>query len=716
VMTLSPNVILPATIRRLPAAASVAAAAIGGAALLGWTTGSVGLRAFNVDGVSMNPATAVAIVLAGASLGVQVHGRSLFQIIGRLFAIAVTVVGAWVSVCYLNGWTEGPDTALFRDSLADNRMAPNTAAALVLLGLALGFRRRSFGPYFGVACLAICGFGVVGYSYRAPSLYGVPDFLPMAVNTIVALGAVSFGLLASRPDHPSVSIFLRRSAGGRLARRLGVAAVAIPWGLGFGRLIGEKAGLFSADLGVALMVVMTISLFLLFAWVVATSLDQNDAERSAMERDLRASTDEIQDLYHSSPCGYHSVGPDGVLLAINKTSLNWIGREADEVVGKARFADFVHPSFHERYFEAFAFVREQGAISNVEVELLRSDGTTMPVLLNSTAILDSDGKYLRSRTTLTDLTERKRAEDAVRKAYSELEHRVAERTRELARTNAELKQINEENEMFVYSVSHDLRSPLVNLLGFSKELHRSCQDVRTLLADERLPQGVCDSASRIIDGDIGESLHYIESSVRRLSGIIDSLLRLSRAGRIPYQRQKVDLNALVEGIVAAMNATITARKAVIQVNPLPTVFGDPAALDHTIANLIGNAVNYLDQSRPGRIEVGAETLSVESSRLAETSRVRIFVRDNGRGIPSDARDKVFRAFQRIHSDCAPGEGMGLAIVNRTVQRHGGRIWFESEENRGTSFFVELPQEPDPGDDSSGPGERPLVRQGRIHAN
>ncbi|HEX3997938.1 MAG TPA: response regulator [Pirellulales bacterium] len=279
--------------------------------------------------------------------------------------------------------------------------------------------------------------------------------------------------------------------------------------------------------------------------------------------------------------------------------------------------------------------------------------------------------------------------EAKAKLNDELELRVKLRTAELAAANHDLAAKSRENEMFVYSVSHDLRSPLVNLQGFSNELNSSCGEFRQILAEPELPANLRLRCLSLLDGEMAEALRFIQTAVKRLSTNIDSLLRLSRVGRVEFQCQAVDVQSVVERIVIAMNDTIRRRGAEVLVSHLPPVWGDPAAIEQIFANLIGNAVNYLSPDRPGRLEIGLHAKSEKSANPAQTGMQTYFVRDNGMGIPASYANKVFQIFQRMHPTLAQGEGIGLALTRRVVERHGGRIWFESAEAVGTTFFVSL---------------------------
>jgi PAS domain S-box-containing protein len=397
---------------------------------------------------------------------------------------------------------------------------------------------------------------------------------------------------------------------------------------------------------------------------------------------LTRAADEVRDLYDNAPCGYHSVDPEGTLIAVNRTELRWLGYEAAEVVGRVRFADLLAPGSRGAYWATFARVKEHGSATDVELELVRKDGTTFPVLLNSTALRDAEGRYLRSRTTLTDLTERKRAEGAVLRLNAELEDRVRVRTDELETANRDLAQKNAENEMFVYSVSHDLRSPLVNLQGFSKELEKACRGLAELLAEEGVPADVRRRGQTVLDGKVTKSVGFIQAAVTRLSNIIDALLRLSRAGRVDYRWEAVDVAQIASQVVRAAQLTITERGAIVTVGALPPARGDRTAIEQVFGNLIGNALTYLDPARPGIIEVGA-------LEAADGTRT-YFVRDNGLGIAEGHRQKIFQAFQRAHPGVGTGEGLGLAIVARAVERHRGRVWVESRPGEGSTFYVTLP--------------------------
>jgi signal transduction histidine kinase len=283
----------------------------------------------------------------------------------------------------------------------------------------------------------------------------------------------------------------------------------------------------------------------------------------------------------------------------------------------------------------------------------------------------------------------------------ELERRVDERTAQLEEANRNLAQQTRENEMLVHSVSHDLRSPLVNLQGFSHELGEACQGIRAILEESNLPPTAKVDGLALLEGNVGESIYFIQTAVMRLSNIIDAVLRLSRAGRVELQWQKVDVNEVAMRVVDSMRHTADQRGATIVVHDLPPVWGDPSAVESVFANLIGNALLYSDPSRPGAVEVGCKP--GEESSLADNATVvrTYFVKDNGLGIPAEHQSKLFQAFQRLHPTAAEGEGIGLAILRRTVERHGGRMWVESTVGVGSTFYVDLPSGTSMGQSSEG---------------
>lgn len=312
----------------------------------------------------------------------------------------------------------------------------------------------------------------------------------------------------------------------------------------------------------------------------------------------------------------------------------------------------------------------------------------------------------------------RRLRDAEREQAA-LKLQLQARATDLAAANDKLRQESQDNEMFMYSVSHDLRSPLVNLQGFSKELQVSCEDLREQIDTAGLPADEHRRMHAVLNGDVAESLQFLRQAVTRSAAIIDALLRMSRAGRLEYRWQRVNVARIVERALGGLAAGL-AQRAQIFVSELPPAWGDPAALEQIFGNLIDNALRHLDPSRPGLVEIGAVlpheadevqeksvALAVSSiktpenalesarnaSRMPDTRTRTYYVRDNGIGIPAAYLPKLFRAFQRVHGGQSDGQGTGLALARRIAERHGGRVWVESTEGAGSTFFVALPDAP-----------------------
>ena len=255
-----------------------------------------------------------------------------------------------------------------------------------------------------------------------------------------------------------------------------------------------------------------------------------------------------------------------------------------------------------------------------------------------------------------NITDRKMAEEEIRKLNEELEQRVIERT-------AQLETANKELESFSYSVSHDLRAPLRSIDGFSR------------IVLEEYADKVDDEGKRL--------LNIVRGSTKKMGALIDDLLALSRIGRKDIEFSKVDMNKLIGAVYEEIRTNMSESQFQFDIGQLPSAYGDPIMIQQVFLNLLTNAIKFTGNKDAAVIEVGGHS--------GENENV-YYVRDNGVGFDMQYADKMFGPFQRLHTDKEfSGTGIGLAIVQRIIQRHGGRIWAEGKVNEGATFYFTLPK-------------------------
>jgi signal transduction histidine kinase len=272
---------------------------------------------------------------------------------------------------------------------------------------------------------------------------------------------------------------------------------------------------------------------------------------------------------------------------------------------------------------------------------------------------DAEGHPLTMHGTIQDVTERRQAEEEIRQLNQTLERRVAERT-------AQLEAANKELEAFSYSVSHDLRAPLRAIDGFTRIL---AEEYTTRLDDE---------GRRLLGVVCGEA--------RRMGQLIDDLLAFSKMSRQQAESAPIDMTALAQAVFAECAAQAPGRQLQFQVQPLPPARGDHVMLRQVMQNLCSNAIKYTRPRAVAQIEIGGR---------AEGEENLYYVKDNGVGFDMKYADKLFGVFQRLHAaDRFEGTGVGLALVQRVIHRHGGRIWAEAKLNEGATFYFTLPMKKD----------------------
>lgn len=366
---------------------------------------------------------------------------------------------------------------------------------------------------------------------------------------------------------------------------------------------------------------------------------------------LRDSEARYRLLFQNSLDGVLQTALDGSVLSANPAFCAMLGYTEAQIrsLGRGELVDTGDPRL-----AVLLEARQKHGHVRGELRMIRSDGTKIEVELTSSVYEDSEGRHVSSMV-VRDNSDKKLAEEKILQLNRDLEARVRSRTAQLELANREL-------EAFSYSVSHDLRGPLSTLSGFSKLLE--------------------EAANKEGNPRMKHLTQRIQVAVRDMGELIEGLLSLAYVSRAELQRSSIDLSALANMVVHEYRERDPQRQVDVQVEPGLTSVGDARLLRVVLNNLIGNAWKFTRQSTAASIQVGQRT-------DADQGRV-FFVRDNGAGFDMAYANKLFGAFQRLHAASEyPGSGIGLATVQRIVQRHGGKVWAEAGPGQGATFFFTI---------------------------
>lgn len=385
-------------------------------------------------------------------------------------------------------------------------------------------------------------------------------------------------------------------------------------------------------------------------------------EHRQADTDLQASEERYRTLADSMPQIVWTANTDGNIDYYNRRWFDYTGMNLEQTAGLG-WQPVLHPDDLENFLKSWTKAVETGESYDAEHRFRRaSDGAYRWHLGRATPARDENGRITKWYGTSTDIEEHKRTEQTlyenqqqIQKLNAELEQRVVERTAELAAANKEL-------EAFSYSVSHDLRAPLRSIDGFS--------------------QALLEDYSESIDAQGQNYLQRVRAASQRMAQLIDDMLNLSRVSRVEMRREQINLSAITREVLEQLQREQPERTVEAIIADNINARGDERLLRIALENLLGNAWKFTSKQRSARIEFGV--------REGDAGEDVFFVRDDGAGFDMAYADKLFGAFQRLHSVSEfEGTGIGLATVQRIIRRHGGRIWAESEVDRGATFYFTL---------------------------
>lgn len=393
--------------------------------------------------------------------------------------------------------------------------------------------------------------------------------------------------------------------------------------------------------------------------------DAEVSARTKLELDLHATIKELRDV--KAALDEHSIvaitDPSGKITYVNDKFCAISQYAREELIGRDHRV--INSRHHPKeFFRELWRTIGQGMVWHGEIMNRAKDGSHYWVDTTIYPFIAENGKPIQYVAIRTDITKRK-ADEAT-----------------ILRVAAELAEKNKELEAIVYTVSHDLRSPLVNVQGFGKQLQRACDNIRAAAAAAG-PGGAVpvEKIKQPVDVAIPQALRFINAGVAKMEALLAGLLRYSRLGRVALSLKPQNMNGMIAEVLAAMKFQLDEAKAEVRVEPLPTCEADSVQTSQVFANLIDNALKYRSPDRALQVVIRGELRDHQAIYT---------VSDNGVGIAREHQAKVFEIFHRLNPETSTGEGLGLTIAQRVLERQKGRIWVESQAGQGSIFFVSLP--------------------------
>lgn len=386
---------------------------------------------------------------------------------------------------------------------------------------------------------------------------------------------------------------------------------------------------------------------------LSRSFDDMVSRLKESQTQLRDSEQKFRNLIESTPTGIAVSTPEGRVIEANPSLYKLLGYESEEEFLSLPATAYWHNPEERKKFRDELI--EKGMVKDFEVRVRCKDGSILWVNVNTVAQKTENGVICI--TSFLDITERKHYEEETKRLNEELAIRAAK-----------LETANKDLEDFSYSVSHDLRTPLRAVDGFSNII---LEDYWDKLDDE---------GRRV--------LNTIRDNTKKMGQLIDDILVFSRTGRMESVLSEIDMEALTKEIIEELKATFLNRNIHFDIKPLPSARGDRAMIRRVVTNLISNAIKFTRPKEAAVVEVG---VTRDEGRGRKDEEV-YYIKDNGIGFDMQYYNKLFGVFQRLHSSAEfEGTGIGLAIVKRIIEKHGGRVWADGKVDEGATFYFTLPK-------------------------
>lgn len=416
----------------------------------------------------------------------------------------------------------------------------------------------------------------------------------------------------------------------------------------------------TAVVSVATVVMLVRALPKVIKYPTKIAFEEAIARRTDSERKLAESEDLFRTAMRYAPIGKALVSLEGKFILVNNKLCELLGYPEEELLKQ----DFQHITHPEDLDADLDYLKRTlaGEISEYSIEkrYIRKDGQIVHTQLN-VVLIRHDGKPQHFISQILDISTRMQLMQRQEKLISEL-----------AQRNRDMQQI-------VYVASHDLRSPLVNILGFSSELNASSSELR----DSLMKADCLDAQSRaILETDMPEMLQFINTNAQRMDMLLKGLLRYSRLGRYTFTIQQIDMDQLLAELLQGVSFQLKEVGAKVELGLMPNCFGDKTLVAQLFTNLIDNAIKYRSPDR---------SLELTIKATSEGDYVRYTVSDNGQGVDPKYQERIFEVFHRLNPSEVDGDGLGLSLCSLIARRLEGDISIDSKFGVGSNFHVELPR-------------------------